>query len=75
VALFEATEVQYHRREHVLQMPGRLHLHEEFTAKENVHADIFKKPITDSEGATSNNLIVQANNLFQKRETRKRSKQ
>jgi hypothetical protein len=44
-------------------MPGRLHLHEEFTAEENVHVDILKKPITDSEGATSNNLTVQANNL------------
>jgi hypothetical protein len=48
VALFEAAEVQYHRREHVLQMPGQLHLHKEFTTKENVHADILKKPIMDS---------------------------
>jgi hypothetical protein len=46
VALFEAAEVQYHQREHVLQMPSQLHLHEDFTAKENVHADIPKKPIT-----------------------------
>jgi hypothetical protein len=45
-------------------MPGRLHLDKEFTAKENVHADIPKKPITDSEGATSNNLTVQASNLL-----------
>ncbi len=44
-------------------MPGRLHLDEDFTAKENDHADIPKKPIRDSEGATSNNLTVQANNL------------
>ncbi len=44
-------------------MPGRLHLHKEFTPKENVHANILKKPITDSEGATSNDLTVQANNL------------
>ncbi len=64
VALFEATEAQYHQREHVLQMPGQLHLHKEFTAKENVHANILKKPITDSEGATSDDLIVQANNLL-----------
>ncbi len=63
VALFEAAEAQYHQREHVLQMPGLLHLHKDFTAKENVHADILKKPITDSEGATSNNLTVQASNL------------
>ncbi len=64
VALFEAVEAQYHRREHVLQMPSRLHLHKEFTAKENIHANILKKPVTDSEGATSNNLTVQANNLL-----------
>jgi hypothetical protein len=63
MALFEAAEAQYHRREHVLQMPGRLHLHEEFTAEENVHANIPKKPITDSEGATSNDPTVQASNL------------
>ncbi len=44
-------------------MPGQLHLNEEFTAKENVHAKIPKKPITDSEGATSDNLTVQASNL------------
>jgi hypothetical protein len=44
-------------------MPGQLHLDEDFTAKENVHADIPKKPITDSEGATSNDLTVRANNL------------
>ncbi len=44
-------------------MPGRLHLDKDFTAKENVHADILKKPIMDSEGATSNNLTVQVNNL------------
>jgi hypothetical protein len=63
VALFEAVEAQYHQREHVLQMPGQLHLDEEFTAKENVHANIPKKPITDSEAATSNNLTMHASNL------------
>jgi hypothetical protein len=63
VALFEAAEVQYHQQEHILQMPGRLHLDEEFTAKENFHAHIPKKPIMDSEGARSNNLTVQASNL------------
>jgi hypothetical protein len=36
VALFEAAKAQYHQREHVLQMPGRLHL------------DILRKPLTDS---------------------------
>jgi hypothetical protein len=44
-------------------MPGRLHLDKEFTAEENVHANIPKKPITDSEGATSDNLTVQVSNL------------
>jgi hypothetical protein len=64
VALFEAVEAQYHRWEHVLQMPCQLHLHKELTAEENVHANILKKPITDSEGAMSNNLTVQVNNLL-----------
>ncbi len=64
VALFEAAEAQYHRQEHVLQMPGRLHLHKDFTAKENVHANILKIPITDSEGATSDDLTVQASILL-----------
>ena len=44
-------------------MPGQLHRDEDFTAEENVHADIPKKPITDSEGATSDNLTMQVNNL------------
>jgi hypothetical protein len=48
-------------------MPGQLHLDKEFTAEENVHADIPKKPITDSEGATSNNLTVQASNLLSRK--------
>jgi hypothetical protein len=64
VALFEAAEAQYHQWEHVFQMPSQLHLDEDFTAKENVHADIPKKPITDSEGATSDDLTMQANNLL-----------
>jgi hypothetical protein len=75
VALFEAAEAQYHQREHVLQMPGRLHHNKKITAKENLHADILKKPLTDSEGATSNDLTVQASNLSSERETRKRHKQ
>ncbi len=45
-------------------MPGQLYLDEEFTTKENVHADIPKKPITDSEGAMSDNLTVQASKLL-----------
>jgi hypothetical protein len=64
VALFEAAKAQYHQREHVAQMPGRLHLDKEFTAKENIHTNILKKPLTDSEGATSDNLTVQASNLL-----------
>jgi hypothetical protein len=49
-------------------MPNRLHLDKEFTAKENVHANILKKPLTDSEGATSDNLTVQASNLLSEKE-------
>jgi hypothetical protein len=45
-------------------MPGQLHLNEEFTAVENVHTGILKKLLTVSEGATGNNLIVQACNLL-----------
>ncbi len=64
MALYEAAEVQYHRREHVLQMPGRLHLNKEFTAEENIHTNILKKPpLASSEGDTSNNVTVQASNL------------
>jgi hypothetical protein len=64
VALFEATKAQYHQWEHILQMPGRLHLDKEFTAKENVHTNILRKPLADSEEAMSNNLTVQASNLL-----------
>jgi hypothetical protein len=63
VALYEAAEAQYHQREHVHQMPGRLHLNKDFTAEENVHTDILKKPPSASEGATSNDLMVQASDL------------
>jgi hypothetical protein len=45
-------------------MPGRLHCNKEFTAKENVHANILKKPPLGSEGATSNNVTVQVSNLL-----------
>jgi hypothetical protein len=45
-------------------MPGQPHLNKEFTAEENIHTIILKKPLTASEGATSNNLIVQASNLL-----------
>ncbi len=63
VALFEAAKAQYHQGEHVLQMPGRLHLDKDYTAEENAHTNILKKPLTESEGATSDNLTVQASNL------------
>jgi hypothetical protein len=45
-------------------MPSQLHLDKEFTAEEKVHTNILKKPITDSEGATSNKVTVQASNLL-----------
>jgi hypothetical protein len=45
-------------------MPGQLHLDKEFTAEENAHANIPKKPIMDSEGATSDDLTVQTSNLL-----------
>jgi hypothetical protein len=45
-------------------MTGQLHLDKEFTAKENVHTGILKKPLTASKGATSNDLTVQASNLL-----------
>ncbi len=63
VALFEYAEAQYHCREHVLQMPGQLHLDKEFTAEKNVHANILKKPPLASKGAMSNNVTAQPRNL------------
>ncbi len=69
VALYEAAEVQYHHQEHVLQMPGQLHLKEEFRAGENVHTNILKKPPLASEGAMSNNVTVQASNLSSEKES------
>jgi hypothetical protein len=62
--LYKAAEAQYHQQEHILQMPGQLHRDKEFTAKENVHANILKKPPLVSEGAMSNNVTVQISNLF-----------
>jgi hypothetical protein len=64
VALYKAVEAQYHQWEHGLQMPGQLHRNKEFTAKENVYADILKKRPLVSEGATSNNITVQVSNLL-----------
>jgi hypothetical protein len=68
VALYEAAEVQYHHREPILQMPGQLHHNNEFTAKEKMHANILKKPSLVSEGATSDNITVQASNLSSEKE-------
>ncbi len=51
-------------------MPSQLHLNKEFTAKENVHANILKKPSSTSEGATSNDETVQASNLSSAKESK-----
>jgi hypothetical protein len=51
-------------------MPGQLHLDKEFMAKENIHANILKKPPAASEGATSNNVTVQASNLSTEKESK-----
>jgi hypothetical protein len=50
-------------------MPVQLHL-EEFTAKENVHANILKKPPLASEGSTSNDVTVQASSLLSEKESK-----
>ncbi len=70
MALCEAAEAQYYRREHVLQMPGWLHLDEDFRVEENLHADIQKKAPLASEGATKNNEMVQASNLLSGKESK-----
>jgi hypothetical protein len=49
-------------------MPSQLHLNKEFTTKENLHANIHKKPPLDSEGAKSDNITVQASNLSSEKE-------
>ncbi len=70
VALYKAAEAQDHCREHVLQIPSQPHLNKEFTAEENVHADILKKPPLASEGATSNKVMIQASNLLSETENK-----
>ncbi len=70
VALCKTAEVQYYRREHVLQMPCQLHLNKEFTAEENLHTNIQKKAPSASEGATSNDKTVQASNLLSGKESK-----
>jgi hypothetical protein len=70
VALYEATEAQYNCWQYVLQMPGQLHLDKDFMAKENVHANILKKPPSASEGAMSNKVTVQASNLSSEKKSK-----
>jgi hypothetical protein len=74
VALCKAAEAHYYHREHVLQMPHQFHLDEEFTAEENLHADIQKKTPSASEGASSNNVTVQASNLLSEKESETETK-
>ncbi len=52
-------------------MPGGLHLDEEFTAEENLHTNIQKKPPSASKGAMSNNVTVQASNILSEKESKK----
>ncbi len=51
-------------------MPGQLYLDEELTAKENLDTDIPKKTPSASEGARSDNKIVQACNLLSEKESK-----
>jgi hypothetical protein len=53
-------------------MPSKLHLDEEFTAKENMNANILKKPPSASEGAMSNNVTVQASNLSSEKKSKEK---
>jgi hypothetical protein len=50
-------------------MPGQLHLDKDFTAKENVHANIHKKPSSASEGAENINITIQTSNLLSEKES------
>jgi hypothetical protein len=50
-------------------MHGQLHLNKEFTAKENVHTNIHKKPPSASEGAENNNVTIQTSNLLSEKES------
>ncbi len=69
MALCKASEAQYYRQEHVLQMPGQLQLDEELLAEKNMHPDIQKKTPSASEGAMSNSVMVQASNLLSEKES------
>jgi hypothetical protein len=51
--------------------PGQLHLNKKITAEKNVHVDIQKKLPSASEGATSNDVMVQASNLSSQKESEK----
>jgi hypothetical protein len=50
-------------------MPGRLHLDKEFATKENVHANIHKKPPSASEGAENEDVTIQTSNLLSEKES------
>jgi hypothetical protein len=75
VALYEAAEVQYHHREHVLQMPGQLHLNKEFTAEDNLHTNILKKPPSASEEPGARMSRYKPAISHQRRKARRRSRQ
>jgi hypothetical protein len=69
VALCEAAVAQYYRREHVLQMHGKLQLDEDFMTEKNVHSNTQKKMPSASEGAMNNDVTVQASNLSSEKES------
>jgi hypothetical protein len=75
VALFEAAGAQYHQREHVLQIPGRLHVDKEFTAKENVHTKSSRNHLRTLRVPRAGTSQYKKVTYHQKRETRRRSRQ
>ena len=68
VALHEAMEAQYHRREHVLQIPGlRPNVDEEFVAEENLLLDdVDKSAFADT---THDDVTSPTSNLEKEAET------
>ena len=68
VALYEAMEAQYHRREHVLQLPGlRPNVDEEFVAEENLLLDDVDKSVFAD--ATHDDVTSPTSNLEKEAET------
>jgi hypothetical protein len=64
----EATEANFHRQEHVIQLPGRRHLmhdEDEFLAKENILlSDDYKKTtFSATEGASPDDETIKAGNV------------